>query len=356
MGDDLILGIETSCDETAASVVRGGSEVLSNVVHSQVDVHREWGGVVPELASRHHAEQIDLIIELALERAGVDLGRIDAAAATYGPGLVGALLVGVSAAKAISLARRIPFIGIDHIEAHIHSVSLSHGELPYPSLSLVVSGGHTSLFHQMASFNYELLARTRDDAAGEAYDKVAKLLDIGYPGGPVIDRLAPLGDPTAVAFSPVKMSDGSLDFSFSGLKTAVLHITRKRPELLRRERPLEDDKPLLDLLASFQSAVVREIVRRVEVFAERREVKSIGVSGGVANNSALREAMAELSERLGIPVLFPDPAYTSDNAAMVASLARHRLRIDGPSSIELNPVPNLKLAEALGAKRHPRSG
>ncbi len=356
MGADLILGIETSCDETAAAVVHGGTEVLSSVVHSQIDVHREWGGVVPELASRHHAEQIDLIIELALKRAGIEIGDIDAVAATYGPGLIGALLVGVSAAKAIALARGIPFVGIDHIEAHIHSVTLTHGEIPYPALSLVVSGGHTSLFSQEKQFEYELIARTRDDAAGEAYDKVAKLLDIGYPGGPVIDRLAKLGDPGVVKFSPVKMSDGSLDFSFSGLKTAVLHLTRRQPELLERKLPLEEDKPLLDLVASFQAAVIAEIVRRIESLIDEGEVRAVGVSGGVSNNSGLRAAMEALAERLDVPVFFPDPAYTSDNAGMIAALAWHRLRLDGLSPLDVNPVPNLRLAEPPGAKRHPRSG
>ncbi|HUX07576.1 MAG TPA: tRNA (adenosine(37)-N6)-threonylcarbamoyltransferase complex transferase subunit TsaD [Acidobacteriota bacterium] len=356
MTADLILGIETSCDETAAAVVRGGSDVLSNVVHSQIDVHREWGGVVPELASRHHAEQIDLIIELALRRAGIEIGDIDAVGATYGPGLIGALLVGVSAAKAIALARGVPFVGIDHIEAHIHSVTLTHGEIPYPALSLVVSGGHTSLFRQEKRFEYELIARTRDDAAGEAYDKVAKLLNIGYPGGPVMDHMAKLGDPNAVPFSPVKMSDGSLDFSFSGLKTAVLHLTRKRPELLERKLPLEEDRPLLDLVASFQAAVISEIVRRIESSIDEGGVHAVGISGGVSNNSGLRAAMEALAERRGVPVFFPDLVYTSDNAGMIAALAWHRLRLDAPSPLDLNPVPNLRLAEAPGARRHPRSG
>lgn len=356
MGKDLILGIETSCDETAAAVVRGGSEVLSNVVHSQVDLHREWGGVVPELASRKHAEQIDLIIRLALERAGVEIGDIEAIAATYGPGLIGALLVGVSTAKSMALTLDVPFVGIDHVEAHIHSVALTPGRIPYPSVALVVSGGHTSLFFQEKQFGYELLARTRDDAAGEAYDKVAKLLGIGYPGGPVIDRLAVLGDPKAHSFTPVKISNGSMDFSFSGLKTAVLHLTKKNPEFLVREMPLEEDRALVDLLASFQAAVVREIITRVEKFAVERSAASMGVSGGVANNRELRAAMDALSEKIGIPALFPDAVYTSDNAAMIASLAWHRLQSDGPSPIELNPIPNLKLAEPPGAKRHPRSG
>lgn len=356
MSADIILGIETSCDETAAAVVRGGMEVLSNVVHSQVDVHREWGGVVPELASRHHTEQIDLIIELALKRAGVDIKEVDAVAATYGPGLIGALLVGVTAAKAIGLARNIPFVGIDHIEAHIYSVTLTHGPIPYPSISLVVSGGHTSLFYQEAPFIYELIGRTRDDAAGEAYDKVAKLLDLGYPGGPVIDRLAELGNPNSIPFSPVKISDGSLDFSFSGLKTAVLHLTRSQPELLQREIPAEEDKEVLDLAASFQAAVVREIVSRIETVIDLRGAASVSVSGGVANNKGLRTAMDALAGRLSLPVFFPEPEFTSDNAAMIAALAWYRLQLDGASSLELNPVPNLKLAEPLGAKRHPRSG
>ena len=353
---DLILGIETSCDETAAAVVRGGKEVLSNVVHSQVDLHREWGGVVPELAGRKHVEQIDLITNLALDKAGVTHDGVECVAATYGPGLIGALLVGTSFAKAFALTRGLPFVGVDHVEAHIFSVVLTHGEVRYPALSLVVSGGHTSLFFQEEPFRYELIARTRDDAAGEAYDKVAKLLNLGYPGGPVIDRLAALGDPEAYRFSPVKISDGSLDFSFSGLKTAVLHLTRSYPELLQRRIDPEDDRPLLDLLASFQAAVIREIIQRLESVATERGAASIGVSGGVANNNGLREKLGELSEKLGIPVLLPDPVYTSDNAAMIAALAWHKLRLEGPSSLELNPVPNLKLAEPPGAKRHPRSG
>jgi N6-L-threonylcarbamoyladenine synthase len=353
---DLILGIESSCDETSAAVVRRGEEVLSNVVHSQVDVHREWGGVVPELASRHHAEQIDLIVGLALDRAGVGMGDIDAVAATYGPGLVGALLVGMSAAKAICLARDLPFVGIDHIEAHIYSVELTHGPLPYPALSLVVSGGHTSIFYQRHRFRYELIARTRDDAAGEAYDKVAKLLNLGYPGGPIIDRLAALGDAKRYPFSPVRMSDGSLDLSFSGLKTAVLAHVRKQPELARRNLPPEEDQPLLDLLAGFQAAVIRELGARIEAVMEERDVRAVGISGGVSMNRALRAAMAVVSERRGIPILFPQPSYTADNAGMIAGLAWHVLRSRGAAALDLAPIPGLKLAESAGSRRHPRSG
>jgi N6-L-threonylcarbamoyladenine synthase len=353
---DLLLGIETSCDETAAAIVRGSDKVLSNIVHSQVDVHREWGGVVPELASRHHAEQIDVIIDLALARADITFDEIEAVAVTYGPGLIGALLVGLSTAKAISLTRGIPFVGIDHIEAHIHSVELTHGTLEYPTLSLVVSGGHTSLFFQQERFHYELIARTRDDAAGEAYDKVAKLLNLGYPGGPVIDRLAALGNPRSIPFSPVKMSDGSMDFSFSGLKTAVLNYTRSNPEILERKCAPEDDQHLLDLLSSFQHAVVREITQRVEQCIEPQKVRTVGVSGGVAQNRGLRTAMAKISEERGLPILFPDGTYTADNAAMIAALGWHILARRGPSGLDLNAVPNLKLAEPAGARRHPRSG
>ena len=352
----LVMGIETSCDETSVAIVKDGTEVLSNVVHSQIDIHRAWGGVVPELASRHHAEQIDLITRLALQQAEVKMEDIDAVAATYGPGLIGALLIGLSAAKAMAMARALPFIGIDHIEAHAFSVELSHGQMQYPALSLVISGGHTSLFYQEKRHQFELIARTRDDAAGEAYDKVAKLLSLGYPGGPIIDKLAPFGNRKSYPLSPVKIKDGSLDFSFSGIKTAVLNYSRKDPELKNRELPLEQDQKLLDLMASFQHAVIREVKKRFEAVLESREVKSIGISGGVSMNSGLREEMALFSERKGIPVLFPDGKYTGDNAAMIAALGHHKLLLDGPSPLTLGPSPNLKLAEKAGAKRHPRSG
>lgn len=352
----LVMGIETSCDETSVAIVRDGTEVLSNVVHSQIDIHRQWGGVVPELASRHHAEQIDLIINLALEQADLDIADIDAVAATYGPGLIGALLIGLSAGKTIALTRNIPFVGVDHIEAHAFSVELSNGPLLYPALSLVISGGHTSLFYQKARHQFELVARTRDDAAGEAYDKVAKLLSLGYPGGPIIDKLAPLGNRKSYLLSPVKIKDGSLDFSFSGLKTAVLNYARKDQELMERVLPFEQDQKLLDLLASFQHAVVREVKKRFQKVLEEREVRSIGISGGVSMNRGLREEMAVYSEQLGLPVLFPEGKYTGDNAAMIAALGHYKLSLQGPSPLTLGPSPNLKLAEKAGTKRHPRSG
>jgi N6-L-threonylcarbamoyladenine synthase len=352
----LVMGIETSCDETSVAIVKDGTEVLSNVVHSQIDIHRAWGGVVPELASRHHAEQIDLITRLALEQAEVKMADIQAVAATYGPGLIGALLIGLSAGKAIAMSRDLPFIGVDHIEAHAFSVELSNGEMQYPALSLVISGGHTSLFYQERRHHFELIARTRDDAAGEAYDKVAKLLSLGYPGGPIIDRLAPFGNRKSFPLSPVKIKDGSLDFSFSGLKTAVLNYSRNNQQLLERDVPFEQDQQLLDLLAAFQHAVIREVKKRFERVLDEREVRSIGISGGVSMNRGLREDMAVFSERKGIPVLFPEGKYTGDNAAMIAALGHHKLKLDGPSPMTLGPVPNLKLAEKQGAKRHPRSG
>lgn len=350
----LVLGIETSCDETSAAVL-ADDVILSNVIHSQVDVHAEWGGVVPELASRHHAEQIDLIIKLALKKASVSLKDIDLIAVTRGPGLVGALLVGLGAAKGLSLAAGIPLVGVDHIQAHIHSTELTHGAAEYPALALVVSGGHTSLFLQPARFQYKLLARTRDDAAGEAYDKVAKLLDLGYPGGPVIDRLAAKGNPAAVRFSRVRMSDGSLDFSFSGLKTAVLAYTKKNADLLKTDDSA-NHKPLLDLLASFQNAIIAEIESRVRRVAKAEEIRSIGISGGVSMNSGLRGRMATLADEIGIPIYLPKPALTGDNAAMIAYLGAHSHEMGHEAPLVLNADPGLKLAEPSGAKRHPRSG
>jgi N6-L-threonylcarbamoyladenine synthase len=355
MKPKLVLGIESSCDETSAAVLAGEREILSNVIHSQVDVHREWGGVVPELASRHHAEQIDVIVSLALQKADVPLSEIELIAVTAGPGLVGALLVGMAAAKGISLSTGIPIVGVDHIQAHIHSVELAEGEMEYPALSLVVSGGHTNLFYQPSRFEYQLIARTRDDAAGEAYDKVAKLLGLGYPGGPVIDRLAAKGDPKGIRFSPVKMSDGSLDFSFSGLKTAVRMHVEKSAELGSDSKP-EENQALLDLVASFQFSVVRELINRVQRAVTLYDVRSIGISGGVSMNRALRQAVAQLSDEVGVPAYLPQPALTGDNAAMIAYLGRY-VSENGPAwPITFNADPNLRLAANDGKRRHPRSG
>src|SRR5580704_13493302 len=310
----LILGIETSCDETAAAVVEDGTTILSSVVTSQLATHGKYGGVVPELASREHLRAIVPVVRLALEQAGTDLDRLDAIAVTEGPGLVGSLLVGITYAKSLCFARNLPLIAVNHIEGHIHAVVLEAGaRLEYPALALVVSGGHTHLFEVREGFAYRLLGKTRDDAAGEAYDKVAKLLGFGYPGGPIIDQLAPHGDPRAVKFTLARMKGNTLDFSFSGLKTAVLrwvehHDLSAEIDARRRSQvtsardflPLTP-QPTLDLLASFQYTVIEELLRRAAVCIEDIGARSLIISGGVASNAGLRSAAQ--SAGLACPVL-----------------------------------------------------
>jgi N6-L-threonylcarbamoyladenine synthase len=334
-----ILGIESSCDETAAAVVENGVLVLSSVVASQLDTHGKYGGVVPELASREHLRAIVPVVRTALEQAAAALPDLAAVAVTCGPGLVGSLLVGMTYAKALCFAHGIPLIGVNHIEGHIHAVVLEAGQrgqtIDLPALAIVVSGGHTHLFEIDANWKYRLLGKTRDDAAGEAYDKVGKLLGFGYPGGPVIDRLAAYGDSRAVRFTLAKMKGNGLDLSFSGLKTAVLRWSQAkdvreeveaRKELLRRNPPpsLEQwlaatPKDTLDLLASFQATVIRELLRRAEVSAAQIGARTVIISGGVACNAGLRSA-AEIAA-LGCPIYFPSPGLSTDNAAMIAAAA-----------------------------------
>jgi N6-L-threonylcarbamoyladenine synthase len=357
-----ILGIESSCDETAAAVVEDGRSVLSSVVASQLDVHGRYGGVVPELASREHLRAIVPVVGEALERAGVDWMQLDAAAVTQGPGLVGSLLVGITFAKAVCLARGLPLIGVNHIEGHIHAVLMEArgegGEVALPALALVASGGHTHLFHVDENLRYRLMGRTRDDAAGEAFDKVAKLLGFGYPGGPTIDRLAPFGDPAAVQFTAAKMKGNELDFSFSGLKTAVLRWVEQRDmsgEIAARRKLLEviprptpeqwltvTPQTTLDLLASFQATVIRELLRRLRTAVEETGAESAVVSGGVACNSGLRAAAPLL--RLGIPIYFPTPALSTDNAAMIAAAAFPRLARGDFDGFDLRAQAGLSLA------------
>ena len=329
-----ILGIESSCDETAAAVVEDGSRILSSVVASQISTHARYGGVVPELASREHLRAIVPVVRLALERADTRLEELGAIAVTQGPGLVGSLLVGITYAKALALVRRVPLIAVNHIEGHIHAV-VSQNPVALPALALVVSGGHTHLYEVGEGFRYRLLGKTRDDAAGEAFDKVAKLLGFSYPGGPVIDMLAPHGDPRAVPFTLAKMKGNTLDFSFSGLKTAVLRWTEARNlagevearrELLRRNpQPRVEEwlavtpRETLDMLASFQHTVIRELLRRAVKAAEGMGARSLVISGGVACNSGLRLATA--ATRLPYPVFFPTPGLSTDNAAMIAAAA-----------------------------------
>jgi len=358
-----ILAIESSCDETAAAVIEDEIHVLSSVVASQLTVHAKYGGVVPELASREHLRAIVPVVQEALKTAGVSYAELDAVAATAGPGLAGALLVGLTYAKAISFATGIPLIAVNHLEGHIHAVVLearqSGNPVRFPALALVVSGGHTHLFEALEQGGYRQLGRTRDDAAGEAFDKVAKLLGFGYPGGPVVDRLAPHGDPDAVPFTMVRMKGNSLDFSFSGLKTAVLRwvesrdmaeeITARKELLKRNPTPSTEEwlavtpRATLDLLASFQHTVVEELLKRALTAADRVEgVRSLIVCGGVACNSGLRAAVTRRS--IGLPVYFPSFELSTDNAVMIAAAAFPKYTRGEFSTLSAAAEPNLALA------------
>ncbi len=349
-----ILAIETSCDETAAAVVEDGSVILSSVVASQL-AHAKYGGVVPELASREHLRAVVPVVRLALEQASATLDDLAAIAVTEGPGLVGSLLVGITYAKALCFARDLPLIAVNHIEGHIHAVILEAGAaIEYPALALVVSGGHTHLFEVLEGFVYRLLGKTRDDAAGEAYDKVAKLLGFGYPGGPIIDQLAPHGDPRAVKFTLARMKGNTLDFSFSGLKTAVLrwveaHDLTAEIEARRRAQGASAQDFLaltpqhtLDLLASFQHTVIEELLRRAAISIEEIGARSLIISGGVASNAGLRHAARAAS--LPCPVYFPTPALSTDNAAMIAAAAFPKLRAKDFADATLRAKANLALA------------
>jgi N6-L-threonylcarbamoyladenine synthase len=352
-----ILAIESSCDETAAAVVEDGSRILSSVVSSQIPTHARYGGVVPELASREHLRAIVPVVRVALEQSSTQLSDLAAIAVTQGPGLVGSLLVGITYAKALALVHHVPLIAVNHIEGHIHSV-VSQNPVEFPALALVVSGGHTHLYEVREGFLYRLLGKTRDDAAGEAFDKVAKLLGFGYPGGPVIDALAPHGDPEGIRFTLAKMKGNTLDFSFSGLKTAVLRWTEAhdltgevavRRELLKcNPHPTVDQwlavtpQATLDLLASFQSTVIEELLRRAVKSAEEIGARSLIISGGVACNSGLRIAGATL--HLPYPVFFPTPGLSTDNAAMIAAAAFPKLARGEFVDDTLRAQANLALA------------
>jgi len=341
---NLVLGIESSCDETAAAVVANGREIRSSVVASQVAMHGPYGGVVPEIASREHLAQIGPVVDRALEGAGVGLADLDGIAVTCGPGLVGSLLVGVSYAKSLAYVHEKPLVGVNHIEGHIYSVVFENGEIDYPAVALVVSGGHTSLYLMREAERYELLGRTRDDAAGEAYDKTAKLLGLGYPGGPVIDRLARLGDPdrAPLVFHVPQMRDEALDFSFSGLKTAVLRYVREHgiePVAEGAEPPRE----ICDLAASFQRAAVWSLRARLRKAIERHAPRSVVLAGGVSCNSALRDAVETLGRKTGVRVLKPSPSLTTDNAAMIAAAGFHKLAKGERAPLSLGAEPALRL-------------
>lgn len=336
----LVLGIDSSCDETAAAVVRDGREQLSSVVASQVELHRRFGGVVPEIACRAHVENYPWAVDEALRRAGVTLDAIDGIAVTNRPGLVNALLVGVSAAKAIALARGLPLVGVDHIAAHIHACFLlPEGGPEFPAVALVVSGGHTSLFLMRSATDHELLGATLDDAAGETYDKVAQLLRLPYPGGPSIDREAQKGDPKAFPLPRTRPHDGSLDFSFSGMKTAVLYRAfgqDARPETARRSEPRF---AVADVCAGFQEAIVSVLVRTTLRAARETGVRHVVLGGGVACNSLLRRRMAEECAAAGLRALIPPPALCTDNAAMVAVSGWFRLAAGERDGLDLDCFP-----------------
>ncbi len=338
----LVLGIESSCDETAAAVVRGGREILSSVIASQIDMHKPWGGVMPELASREHLIKIDPIVREAIERAGVTFDDLDAIAVTQGPGLIGSLLVGVCYAKALAYGLGKPFIGVNHIEGHVFSVAFENPPVEYPALALIVSGGHTNIFHIPESGCYKVVSRTRDDAAGEAFDKVSKMLGLGYPGGPVIEQLAKSGDPAKIRFSLAKISDGRPDLSFSGLKTAVAKHMRENAV-----EPQDDDaeirQEIMDVAASFQSTVVRSLVGTLEKLAVKLQPQTLIVAGGVACNQALRDAAETAAARLRIPVYFPSKHLSTDNAAMIAAAGSFHLERGETADLALTADVTMRL-------------
>ncbi len=331
LGNGTLLGIETSCDETAAAVVREGTTVLSSVVSSQVDLHARFGGVVPEVASRAHVELLTPVVAEALVEAGLQGPEVDAVACTVGPGLVGSLLVGISAAKALALVWDVPFVGVNHLEAHVYAAFLEEPDLPLPLVVLLVSGGHTMLVEFTDHGRHRVLGGTVDDAAGEAFDKVARFLGLGYPGGPAIDREAMTGDPTAIAF-PRPMLDAGLDFSFSGLKTAVINHVRAHP-----------DVATADVAASFQAAVVDVLVAKARRAAVEVGATGLCLAGGVAANSLLRERWLDLCTDDGLRCFLPSRSLCTDNAAMVAAAGWWRLRSDGPTPLDVGADPNLKL-------------
>ncbi len=325
---DLILGIETSCDETAAAVIEGGKKALSNIVASQADIHKEYGGVVPEIASRKHVELIVAVIEKALRTAGKGRDEIEGIAVTNGPGLIGSLMVGLSTAKAFAYGLGVPLIGVNHLEAHLSAVHLEYEE-EFPFVGLVVSGGHTSLYHVRSHTDFELIGKTRDDAAGEAFDKAAKALGLEYPGGVAIDRLAREGNPEAIRFPRPFKGSSSFDFSFSGLKTALVYYLRKNPD--------PGEEPLRDICASYQEAIAETLTEKTLIAAKESGIRSVVMAGGVACNSRLRTLAKERFEEEGITLRIPSPVLCTDNAAMIGALGAAKLREGETSALSINP-------------------
>lgn len=333
-----ILAIESSCDETAAAVVRNGRMVESNVISSQIELHKLYGGVVPEIASRKHIEKINQVVQAALDEAGCTLDDIDAIGVTYGPGLVGALLVGVAEAKAIAYARNLPLVGVHHIEGHISANYIEHPDLEPPFICLVVSGGHTHLVCVKEYGKYEIIGRTRDDAAGEAFDKVARAIGLGYPGGPKIDKLSKEGNPEAITFPKAHVADAPYDFSFSGVKSSVLnYINSCEMKGITYNQA--------DIAASFQKAVIDVLVEHSMKAVDEYGLKQFAIAGGVAANSGLREAMKQACEEKGITFSYPSPILCTDNAAMIGAAAYYEYLAGTRHGLDLNAVPNLKLGE-----------
>ena len=338
----LVLGIESSCDETAAAVIKDGRVILSSVISSQIELHKPFGGVVPELAAREHLEKIDPIVDEALAKAGVALKDIDAVAVTQGPGLIGSLLVGVCYAKALAFGLDIPFVGVNHIEGHVFSVAFENPPIRFPAFALIVSGGHTNLFHLPKAGQYKVIARTRDDAAGEAFDKVAKMLGLEYPGGPIIEKIALEGDAAKIKFPIAKISDGRPDFSFSGLKTAVSRYVRENAiEKVGEDKIVSQE--IKDIAAGFQATVVKSLMKNVEKLAAEYQPQTLIVAGGVACNNALREAAEAVGNRLNIPVYFPSKHLSTDNAAMIAAAGYFHLQRGETSDLRMTADVSMRL-------------
>ena len=337
-GDVYILAIESSCDETAAAVVKNGREVLSNIISSQIALHTLYGGVVPEIASRKHIEKINQVIEAALAEAKMTLEDMTAVAVTYGPGLVGALLVGVAGAKAIAYGAKKPLVGVHHIEGHVSANFIEHPDLEPPFVCLIVSGGHTHLVIVRDYGEFEIIGRTMDDAAGEAFDKVARAVGLGYPGGPKVDRAAKEGNPHAIEFPRARVGGSEYDFSFSGMKSAVLNY-------INQAQMKGEAISVPDLCASFQNAVVDVLVSRAVAAAKEFGYDKLAIAGGVASNSALREGMRKACEREGLKLYYPSPIYCTDNAAMIGAAAYYEYINGARAGWDLNAVPNLKLGE-----------
>ncbi len=338
--DVLILAIESSCDETAASVVKNGREVLSNIINSQIAIHTNYGGVVPEIASRKHIENINPVVSMALKEAGVTLNDITAIGVTYGPGLVGALLVGVAMAKAIAFATKKPLVGVHHIEGHISANYIENPDLKPPFAALVVSGGHTHLVMVEEYGKYDIIGRTRDDAAGEAFDKVARAVGLGYPGGPKIDKASKEGNPQAIVFPRARVEKSPYDFSFSGLKSAVLNY-------INHSKMTGEKIFVPDLAASFQQAVVEVLVSHTIEAAKSLNYDKVAIAGGVAANSALRAFMKESCEKEGLKLYYPSPIFCTDNAAMIGVAGYYEFRKGVRSGWDLNAAPSLKLGQSL---------